>query len=552
LAPKRPPDTWTIDIPSQNPRRSFLPAPPSFLMDSPPKPRVCISLCEPTVAALEPAIAAAAAVCDLIEVRLDCLDPVELEQGRLLIEQALLKTGRESILTFRPAEQGGRRELDYAARYAFWQSRSSNAFAGGLLDLELDLVEGFNSPFNSSPDKLQQPFDWSRVICSHHDFGRLPADLDSIYERMTKTPARVLKIAVRADDVIDCLPIFELLKRAQTDGRELIAIAMGAAGVATRLLGPARGAFMTYASRDRETATAPGQVSVSQLKEVYRLDEINQQTQIFGLVGLPVAHSLSPLMHNAAFAAAATNAVYIPFEVRDLRQFFKRMVSPVTRELDWNLRGLSVTAPHKFAVMEQLDWIDPAAKEIGAVNTIVVEGDALRGFNTDAAGFIKPLVEMFGDLRGARCAVIGAGGAASAALWSIRKAGAETTIFARDVTKVKVPAQRFSAEWKQLDGAQFGGFDVVINATPMGTLGSLKTETPTTAAQLHGARLVYDLVYNPTETRFLREGRAAGCETLGGLPMLVTQAAEQLRLWTGSAPAEEVMYEAVRRGLDRM
>lgn len=521
-------------------------------MDSPQKPRVCISLCEPTLAALEPAIAAAAAVCDLIEVRLDCLEPLELERGRLLIEQALLKSGCESILTFRPAEQGGRRELDHAARSSFWRSRSSSAFDGCLLDLELDVVEEFVSPFNSSPDKLQQPFDWSQVICSHHDFGGLPVELDSIYERMTKTPARVLKIAVRADDAIDCLPVFELLKRAQTDGREMIAIAMGAAGVTTRILGPARGAFMTYASRDRETTTAPGQVSVSELKKVYRLDQINRQTQIFGLIGLPVAHSVSPLMHNAAFAATATNAVYIPFEVRDLNQFLKRMISPVTRELDWNLRGLSVTAPHKFAVLEQLDWIEPAAKEIGAVNTIVVEDDALRGFNTDAAGFIKPLVEMFSDLRGARCAVIGSGGAAKAALWSLGKAGAETTIFAREATKAKGLAQRFAAEWKQLNDAQFGGFDVVVNATPLGTRGPLETETPAAAAQLHGARLVYDLVYNPTETRFLGEARAAGCETLGGLAMLVTQAAEQVRLWTGVAPAESVMYEAARRGLDRM
>jgi len=243
------------------------------------------------------------------------------------------------------------------------------------------------------------------------------------------------------------------------------------------------------------------------------------------------------------------NAVYIPFEIRDLKTFIKRMIHPRTRELDWRLRGLSVTAPHKFAMMAQLDWIEPAARQIGAVNTIVVEGEALHGFNTDAAGFIKPLARVFGDLRDARCAVIGAGGVASAALWSFKEAGAKATLFARDAAKASALAERFQASCMQLDEARFEGFDIVVNATPLGTLGQFETETPATASQLRGARLVYDLVYNPTETRFLREAREARCPTLDGLVMLVAQAVEQFKLWTGALPPESVMYEAAERGL---
>ena len=241
-----------------------------------------------------------------------------------------------------------------------------------------------------------------------------------IYERMAATPARVLKIAVKANDATDCLPVFNLLERARADGREMIAIAMGTAGVATRILGPSRGAYLTYAALEDEGATAPGQITARDLKEIYRLDKIDRQTQIFGLIGSPISHSLSPHMHNAAFASAGMNAVYIPFEVNDVKTFIRRMVHPRTRELSWNMRGLSVTAPHKFAVMDQLDWIEPAAQEIGAVNTIVVEDDALHGYNTDAPGFVAPLVEKLGDLSEARCAVIGSGGVANAAFWALQ------------------------------------------------------------------------------------------------------------------------------------
>lgn len=511
-------------------------------MDPSHQSRICISLCETNVAALKRAIAAAVEVCDLIEVRLDCLDPAELKTGAASITKLLEKSTCETILTFRPSQEGGRRTLDDATRQSFW---SDAIFSSSFFDVELDLAEKFHGSELSS----SLPIDWSRTICSHHDFVGVPDNLDQIYSRMSATPARVLKIAIQAKDAIDCLPVFQLLERAREDGREMIAIAMGVAGVATRILGPSRGGFLTYASLDNETATAPGQLSVSELTDVYRLEKLNRHTQIIGLVGSPVSHSLSPRIHNAAFAATGTNAVYVLFETRDIRTFIKRMVHPQTRELDWRLRGLSVTAPHKLAVMELLDWVEPAAREIGAVNTIVVEGETLRGFNTDAPGFIKPLVQIFGDLRDARCAVIGNGGGASAALWGLARAGAKAKVIARDAEKASAVAERFGADWMPLEGARFDGFDVVINATPLGTLGQLETEAPTTASQLRGARLVYDLVYNPMDTKLLREAREAGCQTLGGLAMLVAQAVEQFKLWTGTPPPEDVMQEAAERGL---
>jgi 3-dehydroquinate dehydratase/shikimate dehydrogenase len=452
-----------------------------------------------------------------LELRLDCLDPRELA---FEVETFAGELSRPAILTFRPSEQGGYRVLERAERDAFWK-KDPGASINALCDIESDLVVNF----------------WPRVIISHHDFSGVPDDLEEIYERLAATSARIVKIAVRANEITDCIRVFKLLERGTRENRELIAIAMGNAGIATRILGPSRGAFLTYGSLVDESATAPGQVNARQLRSVYHIDDIDEDTMICGLVGLPVMHSVSPHMHNAAFAAAGVNGVYLPLEVRDIKAFVQRMVHPQTRELDWNLRGLSITAPHKSSVMELLDWIDADAQEIGAVNTVVVEKGLLHGYNTDVYGFVEPLRERLGSLAGLRVAVIGAGGAARAAVWALKRDRAGATLFARDPTK-----------GEPLAGASFAGYDVVINATPLGS-GELVGDTPVGRDQLAGAGLVYDLIYSPIETEFLRQARAAGCDTLGGLPMLVAQARRQFELWTGKTPSAELMYDSAAAAL---
>ena len=266
-------------------------------------------------------------------------------------------------------------------------------------------------------------------------------------------------------------------------------------------------------------------------------------------MGQPVGHSISPHIHNTAFAAAQVNAVYIPFEVRNAAAFLRRMIHPRSREIDWNVRGLSVTAPHKLAVIENLDWVDPAAKEVGAVNTIVIQDGELHGHNTDAQGFILPLRTKLGSLRNVRCAIIGAGGGARAALWALRHDNAEVTLFVRDLNKAKAVAERLGVDCRSLAGAHFDGFDIVVNATPLGTRGERENESPATSEQLHNVRLAYDLVYNPVETRFLREAGLAGCAMISGIQMLVAQAAEQFRLWTGRQPDAAVMHAAANKAL---
>lgn len=474
--------------------------------------RVCVPVCAKSFAELAQKCERAAEWADIIELRLDCLEDSVFE-----IETLAGKLSRPVILTFRPSEQGGYRESTRAERAAFWATNLKPEF---LCDIEADLV---------SELLVASSVDWAQVIVSHHDFNGVPDDLEQIYHRLAAAPARVIKIAVHANDITDCIRVFRLLERGSNEKREVIAIAMGHAGIATRILGPSRGSFLTYASLEDESATAPGQVNARQLRSIYRVDEINAETMICGLVGLPVLHSVSPHMHNAAFAAEGVNGVYLPLEVSDLGGFVTRMVHPKTRELEWNLRGLSVTAPHKSNVMKYLDWVEPKAREIGAINTVVIEKGLLHGYNTDVYGFIEPLRERLGSLAGLRAAVIGAGGAARAAVWSLRSDRAEVTIFARD-----------PAKGEPLAGASFAGYDVVINATPA---------CPAGAEQLAGAGLVYDLIYNPLETEFLKQARTVGCETLGGLPMLAAQARRQFELWTGKTPSAELLYDSAATAL---
>jgi 3-dehydroquinate dehydratase / shikimate dehydrogenase len=474
--------------------------------------RVCVPVCEKNLDALRSACARAVEWADLVELRLDCLDSTPENISELL--QAI---GRPVILTLRPSEQGGHSNLSREERRSFWKTAPRGESI--WWDVEGNLVQNLS-------------LDWSHVIASHHDFSGVPSDLQPIYEHLAKTPAHVLKIAVQAHDIVDCLPLFQLLDRARGEGREVIAIAMGNAGIATRVLGPSRGAFLTYGAVDDDSATAPGQVNAPKLRSLYHIDHIDHETMICGLIGMPVMHSVSPHIHNAAFAAEQINGVYLPFEVKDVDSFFKRMVNPRTRELNWNLRGLSVTAPHKQSVMQHLDWIEPDAKEIGAVNTVVIENDRLLGYNTDAAGLVEPLLQRFGSLADRTIAIIGAGGAARAAIWALRQQQARVTLFARNVEKAQKLAELFNISCASLSSAKFAGYDLVVNATPVGS-GEHIDQSPATAVQLNGARCIYDLIYNPSETKLLREARQVGCETLGGMEMLVAQAKLQFELWTG-------------------
>jgi 3-dehydroquinate dehydratase/shikimate dehydrogenase len=487
---------------------------------------ICVSVCAKTATELIENIKRAEESADVIEARFDCLDAEEMQKGLTNLP------GTDKILlgTFRPREQGGMREISKEERQIFWQKTGSINWA----DIEPDLVKELSTN------------NISKVICSHHDFQEVPQNLEKIYESLKETGADIIKIAVHTNDVSEGLPIWKLLKKAKRESKKFIPVAMGEAGKWTRILGLAYGAPMTYAALETGKEVAPGQISAEELRDVYRIKELNEETEIYGVIGAPIGHSLSPRMQNAAFKAEGLNAVLVPFEIKDLDSFITRFLP----ESELNIKGFAVTIPHKQAVIKYLHEIDETAQKIGAVNTVKIVDGKLYGYNTDAAGFITPLKNNYGKLNGAKTSILGAGGAARACVYALRNAGAEVTVFARDIKKATPLASEFGVELMQLPvtgyGLPFTGFDIVVNATPLGMKGEFSGQSPAAFSQLKNVSVVYDLVYNPSVTNFIKEAEKAAVPTvIGGLDMLVEQGREQFKIWTGKDASKEKMSLAV-------
>ena len=492
--------------------------------------RVCAVIAEPTVEAAQKAISRAAGIADLIELRLDYLGDFDFTNPAAL-GPLLAGDHPPVIITCRSVEEGGKQAVDHPVRLKLLVE-GARQFAD-YCDIE---AAHYAQAANLSPDL-------SRLIVSYHNFEETPAALEAIYDRITALPAAVHKIVIHARTIADSLAVFRLLDRARSEGRKLIAIAMGEAGIVTRVLGPSRGSFLTYAALAPGRESAAGQLTCDELGELYRVRHLSRDTVVTGIIGSPVGHSASPALHNRAFAALGLDFVYLPFEVGDVEAFFARFVRTATREIDWNLRGLSVTIPHKTAVIPILDELDATAREVGAVNTIVIDEGKLLGYNTDVEGAMVPL-ERAGSLEGESCAVIGAGGAARAIVYGLIKRGARVSLFARDAVRARALAERFGVGVFPLEAFSSCDAAVVINTTPVGMRGHDEGSSPVPRQSLRGRRIAYDLVYNPLETQFLIDARAEGCQTISGLEMLVAQAALQFELWTGRKPPIDLMRAA--------
>lgn len=279
--------------------------------------------------------------------------------------------------------------------------------------------------------------------------------------------------------------------------------------------------------------------------------QINGATKVVGLFGWPVSHSLSPAMHNAAFAALGLNWIYIPFPLAP-----ERMSMAVSSLQTLNFMGANVTIPHKQAVMRYLDHIDPGAQAIGAVNTIVNRTDGVCGYNTDEFGFLQSLLEADFDPRGARCLILGAGGAARATVFSLANAGAsEIAVYNRTVERAAFLVDdlhnmfnetRFSYESLSTQSLEAANhfFDLVVNTTSVGMVPDPET-TPWPDDIALPKAVICDLVYNPPQTRFLQQAEAAGLKTIDGIGMLVHQGARAFEFWTGQRPPTDLMRQVV-------
>ncbi len=350
---------------------------------------------------------------------------------------------------------------------------------------------------------------------------------------MRATGAEVVKIAAETHRLSDCVPLLDLGVQA---GRQssVVLIGMGDFGLPTRVLAARLGSRWAYAG----ALDGVGQLTAHDMTSLYRFREIGPTTALYGLAGFPVGHSVSPAMHNAAFRATGTDAVYLPLPATDADDFARFAKA-------FDLRGASVTIPFKVAFFDRAAEVYSSACRIGAINTIRVVDGRWVGANTDASGFVAALGTRM-SLQGARAAVLGAGGAARAVAVALAGSGAAVRVHARDEARAAAVAALVGGAtggWPP----ERGSWDLLVNCTPVG-MHPHGSATPLPAGLLTG-RVVYDLVYNPPITRLLHEAAAAGCVTINGLEMLVAQAEEQFHWWTDVRPPAGIMREAALRRL---
>ena len=443
---------------------------------------------------------------DLVELRLDGVTDVS-------VAGALAGRRRPVIITCRPSWEGGRWTGFEAKRLELL----AEAFRLGAEYVDVEW----------RADRRSLPVtDHTRLVLSHHDFHGVPTDLADRVRAMRAEYPGVLKVAVTTRRLTDCL----VLRDAVAGGSDHLAIGMGPAGVVTRVWPAWLGSRWTYGG-----SAAPGQLATKELIDTYRVRQTTSRTRTFGLTGAPLGHSASPAMHNAAFAALGWDAVYVPLETRDAEDF-QTMADAI------KLEGASVTAPLKEPLFVQADATDGPAGDVRAINTLRRRRGRWEGRNFDVGGFLTPLTRRRVPLSGRRAVVVGAGGAARAAAWALRGAGAIVEISARRPERARLLASALGASTGTWPPAP--GWDLLVNATPVGTWPNVE-ESPIASAHL-GGHLVYDLVYNPSETALLRMARAAGLETIGGLEMLVAQACLQCEWWTGGPAPASVMDRAAR------
>jgi 3-dehydroquinate dehydratase/shikimate dehydrogenase len=499
--------------------------------------RIAVVVAEPTAEAFLRQAVRLSREAALLELRLDALGRVA---AIVRVLEALARRPLRApwIATCRPRAQGGGFDAGASAQLAVL---ALAARAGARwVDVDGETLGRF-------PPRLRAAL-LPRVgrIVSRHDFMRTPSNLEALYQRLSRLGADWVKIAVTPRTQSDNARLLAMTRRHR---RRVIAVAMGAVGVPGRVLALAAGSALTYAAPDRGRATAPGQPALAELRESYRAGRLNSRTRVYGLLGRPVAHSLSPAMHNAAFARARLNAVYLPFEARSPRELLD-CLAPL------RIAGLSVTHPHKEAILRHLDALDPLAETIGAVNTVVVRGlsrgrsprggGQLYGCNTDYVGVLRTL-QRHVPLEGARVLLVGAGGAARACAFALATAGAFISVTARRPAAARALARSVGGEAVPRAALRRRRFDAIVNCTPVGQTPDVDV-SPLRAEELN-ARVVFDLVYNPVETTLLRLARRRGCRPVPGWQMLVEQGAAQFEIWTGLRAPLAVMRRAVLRGL---
>lgn len=459
----------------------------------------------------------ASKLADIIELRIDYIETPDLE--------ALLKEKTKPVIvTNRPKNQGGMFSGSEENRISLLKKAAS--LKADYIDIEHDCVEAITDIGDT------------KLIVSYHDFDKTPGNIVEIHNSLTKSGADIAKLVTFANDIDDNFKVFDILNKTDFP---TIAFCMGEFGQISRILSPVFGGKLTFASLAQGKESAPGQLTINDCNDVYGLPNLNSETNIFGLLGNPVGHSMGPHIHNGAFRDRGVNAVYVPFKVEHVSPFIGGVIN-------LGIKGVSVTIPHKKSVMEFLDEIDPIAKSIGAVNTVVNCNGKLSGYNTDCPAAISALERVLNNtngeqnspLTGKNVVLLGAGGSARAIAYGLKEKGANITIVNRTYERgvelsndVGCGAMRFE-DISQLK------IDIIINTTSVGMYPKID-ESPLDSHILKEGMVVFDIIYNPLQTKLLIDAKNRGCITLNGVEMFVNQAALQFELFTGQKAPIKLM-----------
>jgi 3-dehydroquinate dehydratase/shikimate dehydrogenase len=463
----------------------------------------------------------------LVELRLDYIN------GNVNLKRLIADRPCPVVVTCRRAVDGGKFTGSEEQRVLLLRT----AIADGVeyADLEDDIAAAIPR------------FGRTKRIISLHDFRKTPDNVEDIHRRLCGLDPDIVKICTTANHPHDNLRILELTRRSKMP---TIGLCMGDIGIPTRILAGKFGAPFTYATFHHERALAPGQLSYQQMTEIYHYDQINADTEVYGVIADPIGHSLSPLIHNAAFQHCKLNKVYVPLRVprEDLSRFIDD--APAL-----GVRGLSVTIPHKEEVIKRLSETDGAVRGIGAANTVVFEGKKRLGFNTDYRAVMESMEAAIGGadqvesrLKGKTALVLGAGGVGKAVAYGLVRRGMQVVVSDVVPRQALTLAQRLdcrSIEWSARHSVMA---DLLANCTPLGMHPNVD-ETPYEKHHLRPSMIVFDAVYNPENTLLIKDARSRNCTVITGVDMFVRQACLQFELFTGAEGPAEVMREAIRRAI---
>ncbi len=491
---------------------------------------------------------------EAIELRTDYLEGLKSEPVKRLISEAGEICNLPLIVTCRDKKEGGC--FDYPNELRVDVLTAAIEAGADFIDFEYYnfLIQENRTRIQSALEKNKK----SRLILSAHNFKTRFDNIDKLHSDIKKiSPAAVPKLVYTANHINDCFEAFDVLYTAKSDS---IVFCMGEAGLISRIIAKKLGSLVTFACLDEKTATASGQITIEEFKKLYRYDSIDSETELYGIIGSPVEHSMSPLVHNGLFAEVGADKLYLPLLVEGGKNEFNEFFEGILKR-DWlDFKGFSVTIPHKQNALEFVKtsggFVEPLTEKIGAANTIIIErratGDERRisAYNTDYAGALDAITDGMkirrDELTNMETAVVGAGGAARAIVAALSDAGAKVKIYNRTVEKAEKLAAEFGCEWAGLDDLPNLRARLVINCSSIGMHPDVN-ETVLAKEYIKKDMVVFDTVYNPAETLLLKQAGEVGAKTISGVDMFINQAVEQFKLFTRKDIESRILREIVNR-----